>query len=170
MSDLTPVSDDTPLSDPTDQPSPEATETVESLKEKLAAAEAEKLRAEEEAKTWKGRVKDENPKKKKEDLSEADIDWKIANQGRINLVKDAYEQELQDLESSGAKITTTMREKALKYAESTIGIQKANSGEPLPSPSIDRSGSREPTMTEADIAFGIKPETKKKYAAIVEGS
>lgn len=169
MSDLTPVSDDTPLSDSTDQPSLEATETVESLKEKLAVAEEEKRKAEEEAKTWKGRVKDENPKKKKEDISEADIDWKIANQGRISLVKDAYEQELLDLEASGAKITNAVREKALKYAESNLQI-KTVSGEPLPAPSIDRSGSREPVMTESDIAFGVNPEIKKKYAAMVEGS
>lgn len=171
MSDLTPVADEaTPPSDSTDQPSQEATETVESLKEKLAAAEALKLKAEEEAKTWKGRVKDENPKKKA-DPDEAYSDWRIDNRDRIAVpgIKEAYEQELQELEASGAKLTIPMREKALKLAEAKVGVKKVESSQPLPSGTIERGGLRQPTLTEHDIAFGVKPETKKKYAQLVEG-
>lgn len=152
-----------PPSDYTEQPSSEPTDTVESLKEKLAAKEAEAEKALEEAKRWKGRVKEENPPKGKE-TSDDYADWRIDNRDRIALVKDHYEQELEELQESGMKLTNFAREKALRLAESSVGVKKADPSDALPSPSVDRSGSKEPKMTEYDHAMGVRPETKKKYA------
>lgn len=171
MSDQTPVTDEvTPPSASADQPSSESTETVESLKEKLAAEKAEKEKALEEAKRWKGRVKEENPpaKDRKIDQDEAYADWRIDNKERISVVKDEYEKELSELQEGGAKLTVAMREKALRLAEKTIGVQKVDP-EPIPSGTVDRGGQREPTLTKFDTQFGVKPETKKKYAHLVEG-
>jgi hypothetical protein len=164
MLDPTTVDDSTPPSDSTDQPSQESTDTVESLKAKLAAEQKAKLEAEEEAKRWKNRVKEENPPKKKVESEEDYADWRIDNKDRISLVRDQYEKELIELQESGMKITNAAREKALKLAELTVGVKKADPSEALPSPSVDRSGTREPIMTEYDNAFRVKPETKKKYA------
>jgi len=170
MSYLTPDSlEESPPSDATEQPSEESepTETVESLKEKLAAQQKEKEEALEEAKRWKNRVKEENPPKKK-DSDEDYADWRIDNRDRIALVKEQYEKELTDLQETGAKLTNDLREKALKLAEASQGIKKADSTEALPTPSVDRSGHREPKLTEYDVAMGVKPETKKKYAHLEE--
>lgn len=168
MSDLT-TAEEAPLSESTEQPSQEPTETVESLKDKLAAEQKAKEDALEEAKRWKGRVKEENPPKDKKKESEEDYaDWRIDNKDRINLVREQYDQELSELQEGGAKLTNTLREKALKLAESTVGVKKAESSEALPSPSVDRGGQREPKLTEFDLAYGVKPETKKKYAQFVE--
>ncbi len=165
MSDPTTV-EETPPSDSTDQPSSETTDTVESLKEKLAAEQKEKLEALEEAKRWKGRVKDENPPKEKKKETEEDyLDWKIDNRDRISLVgKDEYEKELNELLDLGAKPTLAIREKALKLAEKTVGVKPHDGHEPLPTASVDRGGQREPKMTSTDHSFGVKPETKKKYS------
>jgi hypothetical protein len=154
-----------PPSDSAEQPSEEATETVESLKVKLAAEEKKRLEAEQKASEWKNRVKEENPpkKKQKEEASEDYPDWRIDNRDRIRLVKDQYEKELEELQENGAKLSISLREKALKLAEATVGIKKAETTEPLPSGMVDRSGSKEPEMTEHDTRFGVKPETKKKY-------
>ncbi len=162
----------TPPSASTDQPSDKgATETVESLKVKLAAAEKEKLEAQAKADEWKGRVKEENPKKKKEETPDDYADWRIDNKDRLSVagVKDAYEKELQELEQNGSKVSNAIREKALKLAESTIGVKKAEpSSQPLPSGMVDRGGSAAPTMTNYDTQFGVNPETKKKWAHVVE--
>ena len=170
MLDETPVTDVTPPSASADQPSDETTETVESLREKLAAEQMEKEQALEEAKRWKGRVKDENPPKKKEDSDEAYSDWRIDNKDRISVpgVKEKYDAELAEFQAGGSKLSISLREKALRLAESSVGVKKVDPSEPLPSPSIDRGGQREPTLTAHDIAFGVKPETKKKYAHLVE--
>ena len=157
-----------PPSEATDQPSEEPTDTVESLKEKLAAEQEEKEKALEEAKRWKNRVKEENPPKKSEkkadDLDQY-ADWRIDNRDRIALVKEQYEKELSELQESGAKSSIALREKALKLAESISGVKKEKSetSEPLTGGMVDRGGTREPTLTEHDLAFGIKSETKKKY-------
>ena len=170
MPDPTPVVDETtPPSETTDQPSSEPTETVESLKEKLAAQQKENDEAWEEAKRWKNRVKEENPPKKKvEDPDEVYADWRIDNRDRISVVKEQYEKELSELQEGGAKLTVSMREKALKLAESTSGVKKVNNSEPLPGGMVDRGGKREPTLNEYDLALGVNPETKKKYADYVE--
>jgi len=173
MPDQTTASDDykaeAPLSEDTEQPSEfneetEPTDTVESLKEKLAAQESATKKAEEEASRWKGRVKEENPPKKKEEKEEDYTEWRIDNRDRIALVKEEYEKELEELQGTGAKISNTMREKALRLAEQSAGVKKAELEEPIPSGEVDRSGSKEPSMTDYDIAYQIKPETKKKYA------
>lgn len=173
MSDQTPVTDEvTPPSASADQPSDtESTETVESLKEKLAAKTAEAEKAAEDAKRWKNRVKEENPpaKEKKVDPDEAYADWRIDNKERIAVVKDAYEKELAELQENGAKLTISVREKALKLAEKNVGVKTADTTEPLPSAGVDRSGQRQPNLTNYDVQFGVKPETKKKYAHLVEG-
>ncbi len=169
MQDLTPETEVSPPSETTEQPSQEPTETVESLKEKLAATQKEKEEAETEAKRWKNRVKEDNPPKvKKVDPDEEYADWRIDNRDRISLVKENYEKELSDLQESGAKLSVTMREKALKLAESSQGVKTVQKTEPLPGGMVDRGGQREPKMTEHDLAFQVKPETKKKYAEFVE--
>ena len=164
MFDSTPDSEESPPSASTDQPSQEPTDTVESLKEKLAATEQAKLDAEEDAKRWKNRVKDENPpkEKKKEDPDEAYADWRIDNKDRIGVVKEQYEKELSELQDAGVKVTIPMREKALRLAEATVGVKKAEKDEPIPSGSVDRTGGRQPALTESDVAFGVKPETVQK--------
>lgn len=164
MLDPTTETEVSPPSDETVQPSQESTETVESLKVQLAAEQKAKLEAEEDAKRWKNRVKDENPPKKKTETEEDYADWRIDNKDRISLVKEHYERELSELQESGMKLSNAAREKALKLAELTVGVKKADPSEALPSPSVDRSGSREPIMSEYDNAFKVKPETKKKYA------
>lgn len=164
MLDPTPDSLESPPSDTTDQPSQEPTETVESLKERLAAEEKARKDAEEEAKRWKGRVKEENPPKDKKESDEDYMDWRSDNRDRISLVKETYEKELEELQANGAKLSIPLREKALKLAEATEGVKKADTPDPIPSAGVDRSGQREPKLTEHDVSFGIKPETKKKYA------
>lgn len=170
MSDQTTVTDVTPPSASADQPSSEPIETVESLKEKLAAEQEEKEKALEEAKRWKGRVKEENPpaKERKIDPDEAYQDWRIDNKARIAVVKDAYEKELSELQESGSKLTISIREKALSLAEKSVGVKTQETVEPLPAAIVDRSGQRQPTLTSYDVQFGVKPETKKKYAHLVE--
>jgi len=165
MPDPTPDTEVSPPSETTEQPSKEEpTETVESLKEKLAATEKEKSEALEEANRWKGRVKEENPKKKKEETPDDYADWRIDNKERIALVKEQYEKELAELQEAGIKPTNAVREKALRLAESTVGVKKADPSEPLPSPTVERGGQKEIKLTETDVAMGVKPETKKKYA------
>ena len=165
MSDSTTTPDEgMPPSDTTDQPSEEATDTVESLKEKLAAEEKKRLEAEQKAAEWKNRVKEENPPKKRErgDSSEEYSDWRIDNRSRIALVKEEYEKELEELQSNGAKLSITLRDKALKLAEATVGV-KTKATDPLPSGMVDRGGEREPKMTDHDVLFKVNPEIKKKY-------
>lgn len=179
MSEPTPVTEEetpevTPPSEEADQPSEETeetepTESVESLKEQLAATEAEKEKAEEEARRWKGRVKEENPPKKKEEKEEDYADWRIDNKERIALVKEEYEKELDELEQAGVKLTNAMREKALIIAESKAGVKKKEEEtEPIPEGTVDRTGDKEPQMTEHDVAFGIKPETVKKWGSTIK--
>lgn len=144
-------------SDPSEPP-----ETVESLKEKLAAAETE-------AKRWKGRTEKAT---KKDAVSEDDMNWAINNNPRVSLVKEAYEKELKDLEDLGAKITNATKSKALESAERITGIQKSSvevTDHSFPAPSVDRSGSKGPRMTESDRMLKVKPETIEKYRDIVEG-
>lgn len=162
-SETTVSTEETPPSPDTTQPSQEPTESVEELKEKLAAAETE-------AKRWKGRV--EKASEKKISVSEEELDWKIANVNRINLVKDAYQKELDDLQAHGAKLSNELREKALKLAESTTGVTKVTveaEDNSLPAPTIDRTGSHLPQLTEYDRALQVKPETKKEFREYVEG-
>lgn len=164
MSDPTTVEETPPSVSPDSTPEPseegtEPTESVESLKEKLAAEQAEKDKALEEAKRWKNRVKEENPKKKPD---EEYADWRIDNKDRIALVKDDYEKELEELQASGAKINIAMREKALRLAEKNVGV-KTQETEPLPTGPVDRGGQRQPVLTQYDVQFGIKPETVKKH-------
>ena len=178
MTDLTPVPEEvieeTPLSEDTPQlseegtiPKEETTETVESLKEKLAAETEAKEKAEGEASTWEGRVKEENPPKKKQETDKDYSDWRIDARDRLAVtgVKEAYESECSELESSGAKLTTVMREKALLLAEKSVGVKtETTETEPLPQGSVDRGGQKEPEMTATDKDFGVKAATKKKWA------
>ena len=124
-----------------------------------------------EAKMWEGRAKKAKEKLKEKDspISEADLDWKIANQSRVELVKEAYDKELEELSESGAKLSNALKTKALEYAESKILPRSQESDNSLPSPSVNRSGQRAPKMTEYDIALGVKPETVAKYRDFVEG-
>lgn len=160
--DVTPPEETTQVPPPTEteEPSQDATPSVEELQEKLAAAESE-------AKTWKGRV--EKATKKSPPISEEDIDWKIANTARIALVKEQYEKELSELEAEGIKLTNRLREKALKLAESATGVKKPQSDEPLPTPSVDRSGGTQVKLSSYAQALGVKKETVEKYRDYVEG-
>lgn len=155
----------------TEEPSPEATPTVEELQEQLAAAQNE-------VKTWKGRVEKATKSDKTEKqktatpISEEDIDWKLANNSRVALVKDTYEKHLTELQELGAKLTPALKEKALRLAEDEEGIHKSTvdaSSDPLPSPSIERSGNRPVRKTETDVALGVKDETIKEFRDYVEG-
>lgn len=154
-----------PPSSETDQPSEtEPTESVEELKKKLAAAETE-------ANRWKGRVEKATKSQKKAEptLSEEDLDWKIANVDRIKLVKEAYQKELDELASTGAKLTNTLREKALKLAEAQSNIKTTASDGALPSPEIDRSGSKPAAFNQYAKSMGVKQETIEKFKDYVEG-
>ncbi len=151
-------SSEDPTPPATSEPSQEPTETVEELKEKLAAAENE-------AKRWKGRVE---KTKKADPVTEEDIDWKLKFNSRVDLVKEAYEKELQELQDAGAPLSNALKTKALMYAERDVGVQNVSSVS-LPSPTIDRTATREVPMTDTDRAFGLKPETKKEFAQYVEG-
>ncbi len=165
MSDSTTTTDEVvPPSASADSTSEQSgtTDTVETLKEKLAAQEQETAR-------WKGRVKEENPKKETKESSEDYSDWRIDNRDRINLVKDQYESEMQELQDSGMKMSIALRNKALLLAEAAIGVKKPERTQPLPAGSVDRSGGAAPNMTKYDVQMGVKPETKKKWAAFVEG-
>lgn len=148
--------------------SQETTEDTEDLKAKLAAAESE-------AKMWKGRVEKATKTGKTvtpSAVSEEDLDWKIMNSSRISLVKEAYQKELEELQSSGAKLTNELRDKALKYVEAQSGISKATTvakDDLLPQAGVLRSGSAEPKLTNHDVAFKVKPETVKEYRDYVEG-
>lgn len=152
----------------TEEPSPEATPTVEELQEQLAAAQNE-------AKTWKGRVekatKSEKPKATGP-ISEDELDWKLANNSRVNLVKDTYQKHLDELQELGAKLSPALKSKALQLAEDEEGINKAtveSSHDVLPSPGVDRSGSRPIRKTQTDLSFGVKDETIKEFRDYVEG-
>ncbi len=135
--------------------------------EKLAAAEAE-------VKMWKGRADKANKEKKagSASVSEDDMNWAINNNPRVALVKDVYEKELADLESLGAKVTNAAKSKALEAAELKAGVAKSTVSTPdtsFPSPSIDRSATRQVRMTEFDQQLKVKPETIEKYRDYVEG-
>lgn len=179
MSDPTPVIEEmTPPSAETVQPSTmESTESVEELKARLAAAQKVAEEATTEAKRWRNRVEEENPKRKFSEkpipVSEEDLDWKIANNSRVSLVKDAYQKHLTELQEIGAKLTTSLKNKALMLAEAETGVMKASSSvssnDGFPSPTVDRSGTQMPRLSPTDIALKVKPETIKEYRDYVEG-
>lgn len=159
---IDPTEETTQVPPPSETTEPqEATPSVEELQEKLAAAESE-------AKTWKGRA-EKATKDKPVPVSEADLDWKILNANRIALVKQQYDKELSDLEAEGVKLSNSLREKALKLAEATVGIKKPASDEPLPAPSVDRTSKQKVELNAYDQAFGVKQETKEKFREYVEG-
>ncbi len=138
-------------------------ETMEELKEKLAAAESE-------AKRMKGRL--EKARVGKESVSEDDMNWAINHNPRVALVKEAYDKELTELEALGAKVTNATKTKALENAERITGIAKATVSTPdtsFPSPSVDRSASAQVRMTDFDRQLKVKPETVKEYRDYVEG-
>ena len=164
-STATPIEGESPTE--TEEPSSDATPTVEELQEKLTAAENE-------AKTWKGRAEKatKGEKPKEASVSEEELDWKIANTNRISLVKDSYQKHLDELQALGAKPTLATRDKALQLAESDTGVTKGPSepsDEVLPMPTVDRSGTSTPKLTATDVALGVKPETIKEYRDYVEG-
>lgn len=161
-----------PETDPVSPPpleSPESpekdTQTEETLEEKLAAAEAE-------AKMWKGRaVKETKKDKPSAPISEEDLDWKIQNTSRVSLVKDTYQKHLDELQGLGAKLSNPLRDTALRLAEAETGVSKSAQvalDDSLPTPSIDRGGSRMPKLSATDVAMGVKPDTVKEYADYVE--
>lgn len=151
---------------PTETPdSPSGDHQEPTPEEKLAAAEAE-------AKMWKGRAeKATKTSAKAPTISEEDIDWKITNAARVSLVKEAFEKELKELETLGAKISNATRAKALENAERATLVRKPEnaSDNSLPSPSVDRGGSQAPRLTETDIALKVKPETVAEFKDYVEG-
>ena len=154
-------------------PEKDTQKTEDTDKDAAIESDEEKaLRLHNEAKMWEGRAKKAKDKAKEKSLpiSEEDLDWKIANSSRVSLVKEAYDKELAEFEESGAKITNALKTKALQYAESKV-LPKAsnNSDNSLPSPSIDRGGTRSVQLTPTDIALGVKPETVKEYRDYVEG-
>lgn len=160
MSDSTPVAQEvTPPSAETPQPAPAPTETVEELKERLAAAETE-------AKRWKNRVAEENPKKKKEAITSDDLDsleWKLANKERINLVKDEYDKLLVD-GYQGEKVSEKIAlELAEKQARIDTAATKRDRQDDMTTPSVtNRIVNPQGYETEADRELGLTLEKKRK--------
>lgn len=143
-------------------------------KDGVAATETDEekaVRLHNEAKMWEGRAKKakEKVEEQSKPLTEADVDWRIDHKSRIALVKDTYEKELQDLEGLGVKLTLAARTKALENAEAkALPRHSDSSNSSLPTPSINRGGVVMPHLTEHDIAFGVKAETKQEYRDYVE--
>ena len=108
-------------------------------------------------------------------MQEDETLWYTENIGRLKLVKNEYQKQLDELQSLGAKPSLVLRQKALELAERATGVtpssEATRQASTASAPSVtDRSGdSSEVSLTEHDIALGIKPETKKKYRALVEG-
>jgi len=149
------------------EPSDLTTELSEepTLEEKFAAEQELRIKAENEVKRWKGRLE----KTTKGDISEEEIDWKIANKDRVALVEETYKKELESLQELGAKPTLATKTKALELAEGKSFPQATTHSAPIPSAGIQRTGKVQPHLTEVDVAFGVKPETKSEYREFVEG-
>lgn len=156
-------SEETPAKEPppseTAQPSEEEpTETVEGLKEKLAAAETE-------AKRWKGRVEKANePKKTKVDPEDlAALEWRLENKDRIALVKDEWEKIKEDGyhgEKVSEKIALELAEKQAKVDDSGT---KRNRQNDMTVPSVTtRNANPKGYASETDKALGLTIEKKKK--------
>ncbi len=149
-----------PPSSQTTQPSNDATENVEELKAKLAAAESE-------ANTWKGRVEKANEKKKKDtpvtsvDLEE--LEWKLANKDRIGLVKDEYDKLLIDGyhgEKVSEKVALALAEKEAKIDNSNTKRARQND---MDTPSVtNRNVNPKGYADETDEMLGLTIEKKKK--------
>lgn len=147
------------------QPSEEEpTETVEELRERLAAAENE-------AKRWKGRVEKANedkPKKTKVDPEDlAELEWKLDNKNRIALVEQEYESILND-GYQGEQIIS--KKVALGLAE---GRSKVDNSDMKRSRQDDMSQPAQTTRTsdpkgyetELDREIGLTFEKRKKLEA-----
>lgn len=154
--DQLPVDDSNPTEEPLEEPT---------LEEKLAAEQSLRIKAENETKRWKGRLE----KTTKGDISEDEIDWKIANKDRVALVEEAYKKELESLQELGAKPTLATKTKALELAEGKSFPQAQASSAPIPPAGIQRTGTVQPHLTEIDNALGVKAETKSEYREYVEG-
>ncbi len=174
---LPPESTENQLSEEEKKAIEETTDDPVELKAKLAAAESDK-------KMWKGRAEKatkptkegDKPTKKGEKpltVTEADVDWKILNANRVNLVKDAYEKEISELKEAGATITNQIREKALNFAEISEGVKKPQAqgtgSEPLPVAGVQREETIPTELTSTDKALGVKQETKEEFREYVEG-
>ncbi len=147
-----------PLSPDAAQPSQEPTETVEELKEKLAAAETE-------ANRWKGRVEKANEKKKTAvapaDLEE--LEWKLENKSEIELVKPEYEKLLAEGylgEPVSKKVALAL---ALKEAKVDTSATKRGRSDDMHTPSVN-TRNIDPTGYESDVdrEFGLTIEKKRK--------
>lgn len=169
----------TPVADSTDPQPAELTSTSEQdPPDKDWKAEYARLRKDYDAKA--SRLKDIEKTVKSDEptkvVVEDETDFKIENAGRIKLVKDEYKAELSDLQSSGAKLTPALMEKALRLAEQKKGINAASS-ESLRQASnasatliVNReSVDTDITLTEEDHRFGVKAETKSQWKHLVEG-
>lgn len=162
------------LSDSSSSESPDSSlddqQSGTELAEKLAASEAESEKLRNEVKVWRGRTEKAN-EKKATPISEEELDWKLANNPRIELVKDSYQKHLDELQGLGAKLSPALKSKALKIAEDELGVSKAtqDSDNSLPASTVDRGGQAPVKMTDYDRAMGVKPETKAKYREYVEG-
>ncbi len=148
------------LSPDTTQPDTSATEDVEELKAKLAAAESE-------ANTWKGRVEKANEKKKKDTpVMSSDLEslsWKLDNKDRISLVKDEYEKILVDGyhgETVSEKIALELAEKVAKV--DTSGAKRDRQNDMTTSSTTNRTINPEGYETEADREMGLTLEKKRK--------
>jgi len=144
-------------------------QTEQDAAEETDEQKADKAR--QEAKMWEGRAKKakEKLREKGSPLTEESLDWKFAYQSRVELVKESYEKELDELLATGAKLSSVLKTKALEYAESKILPKDNPSDNSLPSSTVDRSGKRSVKMSPTDQALGIKPETVEEFRDYVEG-
>ena len=156
-SEETPEKEPPPSSDP--QPSePEPTETVEELKEKLAAAETE-------TKRWKGRVEKANVSDTRSDEIK-ELEWKLENKGRITLVQEEFDKILAEGyqgEKVSKKIALELAEKQAKIDTSSA---KRNRQDDNTSESVTaRNENVKGYASEEDREIGLTIEKKRKLEA-----
>ena len=153
---------ESPSSD-TDQPSEqETTETVEELRERLAAAENE-------AKRWKGRVEkaNEKPKTKVDPEDLADLEWRLENKDRIELVKTEYDVIVAD-GYQGEKVSKRVAlELAEKQAKVDTAGAKRGRQDDMNTPSVTNRNATNPKGFESaeDEEYGLTIEKKRKLEA-----
>lgn len=120
-----------------------------------------------------------NPKEKP--ALEGEIDWKAENLNRIKLVKEEYLKELEEFQSSGAKITDKIREKALELAEARKGVIRSTDTSDVQRQAamgsetgvLNRSKPAPVRLTEHDKRLNLTAERKRqleeKYPDLKEG-
>lgn len=174
------MSDKPTVTDPASVQTPEQGQSASDIDEAALKAhplyqelERQKDAAEQKATSAEGRLKQvaerlsDKPKETPK-AEDSELDWKIENSPRVQLVKEEYLAELTRLKNSGAKETNDIRTIALERAEHKKGIQNDTSdhvrqAQMSAAPgTLSRTKETPVALTEHDKRFGLTAERKQK--------